>query len=158
MDLYPNNGGLKHNSLYNNPAECKQRGSVWLEFHSYIDFKDEYKDKASCERASTEDVPLVWGVPYNSERVDAIEFNPTTKEPRHFCLVQPSKVHCQLSPLSRPNHLGNVEEAQTMNYTWVLPYFPSQVEKRCVLRLRYNISTLDYDSNRTFSDKNGEQK
>ena len=157
LERYPDQlgGGYKHFSEHNNPTSCQQRGGVWVLFHSFIDFKPEYKDKASCEGASTEDVPLVWGVPYRSEFVDALEIDKTTNKPKMFCLVQPSKVDCRQSPLSRPNHLGNVKGAQSMNYTWIIPYFPSQVEKRCVVRIRYNISTYDYNGNTTFSDKNG---
>eukprot|EP00116_Pleurobrachia_bachei_P001854 sb/3462116/ len=35
-----------------------------------------------------------------------------------------------------------------------LPYFPSGDAKRCVMRLRYNISTTDYDGWNTFADSN----
>ncbi len=154
LERYSGDSGFKHYSAYNNPTLCKQKGGVWTLFHSFIDFKYEYKDQASCEGASTEDVPLVWGVPYRSEFVDALEIDKTTNKPKMFCLVQPPKLECRLSPSSRPNHLGNVKDAQAMNYTWIIPYFPSQVEKRCVVRIRYNISTYDYDGNRTFSDKN----
>ena len=152
---YPNGGGFKHYSEVNNPERCTGPDLTWVMFHSFIDFKDEYKDKASCERASTKDVPLVWGVPYMSEYVDGLEIDEVTRKPKASCLVQPPKVDCRVSPLSRPNHLGNVQDAENMNYTWIIPYFPSQTEKRCVVRIRYNISTYDYDGNRTFSDKNG---
>ncbi|XP_028415089.1 protein DD3-3-like [Dendronephthya gigantea] len=153
------NGGekFKHYSRYNNPTDCKANGKDWIVFRSFIDIKDEYKNKASCEQATTKDVPLVWGVPYKSELVDSLELDPVTKKPKEFCLVQPPELDCKVSPVSRPNHLGNVVDSYAMNYTWIIPYFPSQNQKRCVVRIRYNISTYDYDGNKTFSDKNGAQ-
>ncbi|GFR70435.1 protein DD3-3-like [Elysia marginata] len=47
----------------------------------------------------------------------------------------------------RSNHLGNTNRGgQTSSYRWTLPHFPSGKDKRCVLRIRYNISTADYNS------------
>lgn len=157
LDKYANDG-FKHYSQHNNPTACKNGGGQWVVFHSSIDIKHEYKDKASCERASTTDVPLVWGVPYQTEFVDGLKLDPITKQPKQSCLVQPSELDCKVSPVSRPNHLGNVVDSHAMNYTWIIPYFPSETEKRCVVRIRYNISTYDYDGNKTFSDKNGAAK
>jgi len=37
-----------------------------------------------------------------------------------------------------------------------LPHFPSGDTKRCVLRVRYNITTGDYDPKNTFADSNGD--
>lgn len=52
---------------------------------------------------------------------------------------------CTQAPWSRTNYLGLNSEAEPLSYDWVLPSFPSKTAKRCVARLRYNISTFDYD-------------
>jgi len=61
---------------------------------------------------------------------------------------------CEQAPWSRTNHLGNGRDGQHINYTWTLPAFDDLIgdafgdtheSKKCVLRLRYNISTDDYD-------------
>lgn len=54
----------------------------------------------------------------------------------------------------RSNHLGNGREGVANTYKWELPYFPSNNEMRCVFRMRYNISTDDYDPWRTNSSFN----
>jgi len=61
---------------------------------------------------------------------------------------------CSQAPWSRTNHLGNGRDGQAQNYTWTLPMFDdiagttygnTYQSKKCALRLRYNISTDDYD-------------
>jgi hypothetical protein len=72
---------------------------------------------------------------------------------------------CGPAPWSRTNHLGNGDEGQAQNYTWVLPTYDDLHDygaktygtvyktKRCLFRLRYNISTDDYDPwNTTVAD------
>lgn len=61
---------------------------------------------------------------------------------------------CLQAPWARTNHLGNGRDGQASNYTWTLPSFDSikgitygttYQSKKCAFRLRYNISTDDYD-------------
>lgn len=63
---------------------------------------------------------------------------------------------------SRVNHLGNSRNAQPLTYNWTLPTFAGDLSgvktyetnwAKCVARLRYNISTDDYDPWNTFSDQ-----
>jgi len=71
---------------------------------------------------------------------------------------------CLLHPLTRDNHLGNVApvasersgdgttlaadtfQPETAHYLWTIP--DELANKRCVVRLRYNMSTMDYPSNK----------
>eukprot|EP00730_Choanoeca_flexa_P012535 TRINITY_DN4367_c0_g1_i1.p1 TRINITY_DN4367_c0_g1~~TRINITY_DN4367_c0_g1_i1.p1 ORF type:complete len:724 (+),score=143.18 TRINITY_DN4367_c0_g1_i1:73-2244(+) len=73
---------------------------------------------------------------------------------------------CILSPWSRVNHLGNSRDGQAAHYNWTLPFLATDgslnaargTPHRCVLRLRYNISTDDYDAwrvNSTFNNNDG---
>ena len=82
---------------------------------------------------------------------------------------------CIQAPWSRVNHLGNGRFGQANTYNWTLPYIlhaygsrltaanpnPARVaaNQRCVLRLRYNISTDDYNAwmvNASFNNNNGQ--
>lgn len=49
---------------------------------------------------------------------------------------------CWPTQWSRDNHLGNGIDGYPLNYNWTIP---DTVYSKCVFRLRYNISTGDYD-------------
>ena len=52
---------------------------------------------------------------------------------------------CILAPWSRDNHLGNGELPFENSYNWTIPSVAAAVDgQKCVLRIRYNISTNDY--------------
>jgi len=61
---------------------------------------------------------------------------------------------CKLNELSRDNHLGDTFEGKQASYMWEVP---DNVHEQCALRIRYNISTLDYDRNvnSTMNKENG---
>jgi len=48
---------------------------------------------------------------------------------------------CKVGPWQRDNHLGNQHGGYDASYNWTIPDFP---QSKCVVRLRYNISTGDY--------------
>jgi len=73
---------------------------------------------------------------------------------------------CRAAEWSRVNHLGNGRNGQMNSYNWRLPAFNTLTNAgiasvdtnfaRCVFRLRYNISTDDYDpwtANSTMDDQ-----
>jgi hypothetical protein len=62
---------------------------------------------------------------------------------------------CRAAPWSRDNHLGNGINGYANTYDWTLPDSGSETWT-CVFRMRYNISTDDYDGWNTYSDMNGE--
>jgi hypothetical protein len=69
-------------------------------------------------------------------------------------------VDCLEAQFSRDNHLGNSDDLLPMTYMWKIPTVAEACETnvaacRCVLRLRYNISTGDYDDWNTTSSSNG---
>lgn len=63
---------------------------------------------------------------------------------------------CKMAPWTRTNHLGNTMNGYASSYNWTIPDDPN---KNCVLRLRYNISTADYQGwpenflNSSFNDE-----
>jgi len=67
---------------------------------------------------------------------------------------------CVQAPWSRVNHLGNGRFGQANTYNFSIPNLgPSPLhDGKCVIRLRYNISTDDYDPwvvNASFNNDNG---
>lgn len=59
------------------------------------------------------------------------------------CLVALPPPDCLVAPFSRDNHLGNAAGGiEAMRYDWTLPYFPSGIKQRVVLRLRFVIVIL----------------
>ena len=63
---------------------------------------------------------------------------------------------CRANRLSRINHHGNTEDGEMNNYVWQIPY--EVTGKTCVLRLRYNITTSDFDGWSTTAADNGGSK
>jgi hypothetical protein len=71
---------------------------------------------------------------------------------------------CLQAPWSRVNQLGNGRYGQANTYNWTLPSFVNPTtnvpfDVKIVLRLRYNISTDDYDGarvNSSFNNNNGQ--
>ncbi|XP_076811117.1 protein DD3-3-like [Clavelina lepadiformis] len=58
---------------------------------------------------------------------------------------------CVVSQWSRDNHLGNGIGGETLNYNWTVPDFPND---HCTLRIRYNITTFEFDRDNTTSLQN----
>lgn len=68
-------------------------------------------------------------------------------------------VQCLQAPWSRVNQLGNGRYGQANTFNWTIPFLDSTGDQKCVVRLRYNISTDDYDAyrvNASFNQNNGQ--
>jgi len=65
---------------------------------------------------------------------------------------------CYESPWGRDNHLGNTNDGYMPRYNWTLPYLWNNNTggelNTCVLRMRYNISSGDYDDWNTYYTSN----
>ncbi|GFO22633.1 protein dd3-3-like [Plakobranchus ocellatus] len=120
-------------SRYNNKEACTSHGGRWLLLHNYLEKAKDRRSKSACERTKTSGLTYHWAVAYDS------------KDYRPECLVKLHAPDCTEAPWSRSNHLGNGRDGNPLSYKWTLPYFPSAKTKRCVFRIRYNISTDDYD-------------
>ncbi|XP_074661736.1 protein DD3-3-like isoform X2 [Tubulanus polymorphus] len=147
VEFYPGTNTWKRGSRWNNFAECKANGGTWVDFYNYLEKKPGVKNKQTCESLSAGKVKYIWKVPY-----DAVD--PMQEE----CLVELNPPSCSGAGWTRSNHLGNGREGYPLNYTWALPYFPSNAAKQCVLRIRYNISTDDYDPYFTDSSYNYDRR
>lgn len=128
----------KHFSKHNNEAACTSNGGEWLEFHNFLEKATDVKTEDDCKAKG-----YIWGRPIYGYELE--------------CLVPLAAPECQEAQWTRVNHLGNGAKGdlETPSYEWTLPHFPSRKKQRCVIRIRYNISTDDYDPYHTDSTSNG---
>jgi len=61
--------------------------------------------------------------------------------------------YCSGNRFTRDNHLGNVDDGFPNGFNWTIP--ASVISERCVLRLRYNISTGEYAGFEDFASNTG---
>lgn len=146
IETYPNSNNIRHRSRWNNEADCKGNGGQWTGFTNYLEYASQYTTQAACNAANTNNAGIryVWGIPH--------DFLATRLQAR--CLVALNAPDCVEAPWTRVNHLGNTRTGQASRYVWTLPHFPSGKEYNCIVRLRYNISTDDYDPFNTNSSHN----
>ncbi|KAK2171036.1 hypothetical protein NP493_1112g00003 [Ridgeia piscesae] len=132
-------------SSWNNKRDCETHGGTWEQLYSYLEKSPVYASQTACESASRDGVHYIWAVPYD------------TSDGSRQCLVRLDEPTCRSAPWSRSNHLGNGRFGAANNLTWVLPYFPSGKSQACVLRVRYNVTSEDYDPSRTDHRYNNEK-
>ena len=62
---------------------------------------------------------------------------------------------CRTAPYQRQNHHGNAMDGFPASYEWEIPYDVHEImNKKCVLRLRYNTSTADFDGWNSYASNN----
>ncbi|XP_033116542.1 protein DD3-3-like [Anneissia japonica] len=139
---YYGNGQRKHWSRYNNQADCEANNGEWLAFTGYLETAQEFGTESACNAANNnqDSVKYIWGRPEDGLALQ--------------CLVALNPPDCLQAPWTRDNHLGNTRTGENAQYTMTLPYFPSGKAKRCAFRMRYNISTDDYDPANTDASHN----
>ncbi|ELT93314.1 hypothetical protein CAPTEDRAFT_225336 [Capitella teleta] len=130
-------------SKWNNRQECVDNGGDWRLLHNYLEKLPGKGTQRACESSSANGIVQKWAVPYDSADAKTAE-----------CLVLLDAPECKEAPWTRSNHLGNSRDGNASSYDWTLPYFPSSKTQRCALRIRYNISTDDYDPYKTDSSSN----
>lgn len=132
-------------SKWNNERDCLENDGKWLLLYSYLEKAPAYTTQAQCEQASTSTYQYKWALPHDT----------TTVKEECLILNPQQGPECLQAQWSRTNYLGLNSEAEPISYDWVLPSFPSNKVKRCVARLRYNISAYDYDFYTIDSTSNG---
>lgn len=99
------------------------------------------KDKCYCDMSDVTNPQT----PYPNNQADCDQKSGDWKCAGKWNLDAPS---CFQLPFMRDNHLGNQVNGYAISYNWTLPWLEEGVNsKRCVLRLRYNASTDDFDKN-----------
>jgi len=120
---------------------CEEEGGSWVEFHSFLEILTSANTEAKCKAAAAKDKR-------NAMHKNKITWmSMRSDETDKYCVVQAPPPRCADAPWTRVNHLGNSPDSQGNASRWEanIPHFPSGEAKRCVMRLRYNISTDEYD-------------
>ena len=140
VEFYPNKV-QKHWSRWNTKRDCELNNGTWAVLYNYLEKAPQFKNRSTCEANAN----YKWAVPFDSKNILVSE-----------CLVLLNAPECEFADYEcRENHLGIVKDGKLANYKWKLPYFPSKKLQSCVFRIRYNISSNDYNSVTTDSKFNG---
>jgi len=144
VEYYPDSQIRKHYSTANNELDCAKSGGNWTEFFNFLEIIPNVNSESDC-RESASDLnkefgeEVIWNIPYLDG--EARHLVPAKK-----CLVLAPEILCEKAPWSRANHLGNGKDDDLPNFKWNLPHFHFlDGAKECVLRIRYNISSNDYE-------------
>ena len=129
--------GFRHVSVHTTKTDCEKNHGFWVSFSNYLEEYPKHQTKQECEKASTDELPLKWAIPYRSEDIDNLKMDGDDVESLKRCLVALAPPECMKTPHTRTNHLGNAKGVIPFRYKWVIPYFPSGHVQRCILRLRF---------------------
>lgn len=123
------------------------------------------------------DTPVVSFIIFNGQQCPSYKAESQNVKEKHFCSIPEfnndkecrdnfgewkskgswgiEEPRCGICPVTRPNHNGNIDnEDEAPNYMWTIPEGRHIDGAKCVIRIRYNISTADYDGWNTFSGSN----
>ncbi len=109
-------------------------------------------DKGECQTSATNPAPMV----YNNEN-ECKSNNGFWKVYGKWDLPAPECIPAE-TVMSQDNHLGNSITGDFATYWWNVPDLPGNTDadpESCVLRVRYNITTAEYNPFWTFSTSNG---
>lgn len=124
-------------------------GGTWVEFYGYLEIISAAKNEPKCNEYKNKDKKnkISW-MPLRSDMPDD-----------KYCVVQAPEPKCEKAPFTRVNHLGNSADTdgEASRIEIDMPYFPSGLAKRCTLRMRYNITTDEFDNYGTDSRHNYDQ-
>ncbi|KAL9983515.1 hypothetical protein ACROYT_G005699 [Oculina patagonica] len=112
---------------------CEIGGGSWVKVKT--DFKEKLLDIS--DSACANKFQTVRGVAYEPHLIT----QGTEGSEEDLVVADPPEVI--YAPSTVVNHNGMNMEGKFSSYTWKIPYFPSNIIQRCVLRIRYNITTDD---------------
>lgn len=148
VEQFRGSNRVKYQSSHNNKNDCENDDKKWVELYSALEMVPGASTKEACHALNSREkdargMMFMWGLAYDEEKIDE---NVAITE---SCFLMPPPVDCRPAEWSRVNHLGDGKDAAPHTYTWKLPHFHSlensSKDKRCVFRMRYNISTDDYN-------------
>ncbi|XP_020608573.1 protein DD3-3-like [Orbicella faveolata] len=120
---------------YITAESCKAANGTWTKFIT------NYLEKtggvlSTCHNVG--EMKIARGIPYDAEKIS----QGSGKEPPQYVLLH-KKPDVIYAPSTVVNHNGMNMEGKFSSYKWKVPCFPTNTTQRCVLRLRYNITTDD---------------
>ncbi|XP_068676289.1 uncharacterized protein [Montipora foliosa] len=126
--------GEKCAAKYLTAEACKNAGGKWTRFITNV-MERTRGVLSTCHGIG--EMKLKRGVPYEPHEVaqggDLLE--------QYVLIQKPPEV--LYAPSTYINHNGVGRDGNFTSYKWKVPYFPSNVTQRCVLRIRYNITSDD---------------
>lgn len=119
---------------YITQEDCKKHKGRWVRFIT------NYLEKtggvlSTCHGEGNE--KLSRGVPYEAHKISQGSDNPS-----QFVLLHESP-EVIFAPSTVVNHNGISSNGKFSSYKWKVPCFPTNITQRCVLRIRYNITSDD---------------
>ena len=67
MEKYAKKDRYRHASKYNNQADCAANGGKWINFHNFLEIKENTTEDECKQLTNTE-----WGIPYRSDELDQL--------------------------------------------------------------------------------------
>ncbi|CAH3197136.1 unnamed protein product [Porites evermanni] len=125
---------------YISRESCVNGGGKWTKVLT------NYKERLSDNADLCASVKRINGVPYEAHKITQGSDN------QEQVLVRADETQVVYAPSTVVNHNGLNMEGKFSSYKWKVPHFPSQTIQRCVLRIRYNITTDDAPRSFTTAD------
>ncbi|XP_078358494.1 protein DD3-3-like [Oculina patagonica] len=117
---------------YITAASCKAAGATWTKFIT------NYLEKTEGVLSTCgEGIEIARGLPYEPQK----HSQGSDGKKQYVVLHKPPDVI--YAPSTVVNHNGMNMEGKFSSYKWKVPCFPTNTTQRCVLRIRYNITTAD---------------
>ena len=109
---------------YISKKSCEAGEGTWTKVHI------NYKEKSSENKGACDGIQTVKGVAYEPHKITQ------GSENNEQDLVKVNKPEVIYAPSTVVNHNGINMNGKFSSYKWKVPYFPSQIIQRCVLRIR----------------------
>jgi len=121
------------------------------------------KDRAKCVGATGDEQPI-------TQEACTAQQGTWTVVPSHFGAIPEDQLpyerkvpQCAQAPFSRDNHLGNGVNGKANQLEWTMPNAAMEPcvatgNCACAFRMRYNISTTDYDAWGTYNPATGQME
>lgn len=162
-----NVNGRSYNKVqrYLTQSECEQASPgngityFWQETKPHFHYRTKLQDGSNTTVFMNR--PF-WGAGDEATREECLWFNElvsrnemSQEDATRKCKAALGGPICRENTWQRDNHLGFVAGGYFANFTWRIP---DEETDHCVFRIRYNISTSDYDSWDTYSESNGDEE
>ncbi|KAJ7333542.1 hypothetical protein OS493_017080 [Desmophyllum pertusum] len=124
---------------YITKESCENGGGDWVKVTT--NYKEKYSENSANSACANKFQTVIKGVAYEPHLIAQ------GADGQEQDLVKADPPEVIYAPSTVVNHNGMNMQGKFSSYKWKVPYFPSQTIQRCVLRIRYNITTDDAPRN-----------
>lgn len=139
--------------------ECQEERDYWPYWHPtpFVDIAVLTTNTSRCDwyQANSENKVAknyCSSAQYNNEATCTGNGGTWASNPSHGVAAP----KCEDAPWTRDNQLSSGSDGFSINWNWTLPTLAPSSSDNCFMRLRYNISTGDYDDWNTDAGSNGQ--